>query len=151
MISEQSFDVMEHPFTCIYFDFYAYLFLEYALESYSFSTYGLLCRMYFFGFCSLIGLVLLLPINFGDQDEQSIIYHSMDAFTISNISAGSNRFGFPILFMVVQVWEVRIFCYFAYCLSKIQSLSKKLLVCIQAAVSEGGKGKKTFHLENSVN
>ncbi|KAJ6414440.1 hypothetical protein OIU84_003438 [Salix udensis] len=45
----------------------------------------------FFGFCSLIGLVLLLPINFGDQDEQSIIYHSMDPFTISNISAGSNR------------------------------------------------------------
>ncbi|KAJ6387913.1 hypothetical protein OIU77_026469 [Salix suchowensis] len=47
--------------------------------------------IYFFGFCSLIGLVVLLPINFGDQDEQSIIYHSMDPFTISNISAGSNR------------------------------------------------------------
>ncbi|KAF9686398.1 hypothetical protein SADUNF_Sadunf03G0154500 [Salix dunnii] len=47
--------------------------------------------IYFFGICSLVGLVLLLPINFGAQDEQSIIYHSMDPFTISNISAGSNR------------------------------------------------------------
>ncbi|XP_061980196.1 CSC1-like protein At3g54510 isoform X2 [Populus nigra] len=47
--------------------------------------------IYFFGICSLIGLVVLLPINFGDQDEQSSIYHSMDPFTISNISAGSNR------------------------------------------------------------
>lgn len=73
------------------------------------STYGLLCRIYFFGICSLIGLVVLLPINFGDQDEQSSIYHSMDPFTISNISAGSNRLGFPSCLWLFRFERVEYF------------------------------------------
>jgi hypothetical protein len=117
------------------------------------STYGLLCRIYFFGICSLIGLVVLLPINFGDQDEQSSTYHSMDPFTISNISAGSNRLGFPSCLWLFRFERVEyIFCYFAYCLSKTRSLSMQLLVCIQTAVSAGEKRKKeTCHLANSMN
>ncbi|KAG6781667.1 hypothetical protein POTOM_014579 [Populus tomentosa] len=65
--------------------------------------------IYFFGICSLIGLVVLLPINFGDQDEQSSIYHSMDPFTISNISAGSNRLGFPSCLWLFRFERVEYF------------------------------------------
>ncbi|XP_021675084.2 CSC1-like protein At3g54510 isoform X2 [Hevea brasiliensis] len=45
----------------------------------------------FFAVCSLIGLVILLPINYGGQDEPSRVSLSMDSFTISNVIRGSNR------------------------------------------------------------
>ncbi|XP_031260944.1 CSC1-like protein At3g54510 isoform X2 [Pistacia vera] len=43
----------------------------------------------FFSVCSLVGLVVLLPVNFHGQDEPWS-FNSMDSFTISNISKGSN-------------------------------------------------------------
>lgn len=49
------------------------------------------CSIHFFGVCCIIGLLILLPVNYGGEDEQSRIYHSLDSFTISNVSAGSNR------------------------------------------------------------
>lgn len=103
--------------------------------THAFSSYGLLCRICFFGICSLIGLVVLLPINFGDQDEKSSIYHSMDPFTISNISAGSNRLGFPSCLWLLRFERVE---YFAtlhivclkleVCLSNYQSVYKLLFL-----------------------
>ncbi|XP_048235532.1 CSC1-like protein At3g54510 isoform X2 [Ricinus communis] len=45
----------------------------------------------FFGVSSIIGLVVLLPVNYGGQDEPSKVYHTMDSFTISNVCRGSNR------------------------------------------------------------
>ncbi|WCJ39034.1 Early-responsive to dehydration stress protein (ERD4) [Euphorbia peplus] len=45
----------------------------------------------FFGVCSLIGMLILLPINYGGQEDPSKVKHSMDSFTISNIIKGSNR------------------------------------------------------------
>lgn len=41
--------------------------------------------------CSVVGLAVLIPVNYYGQDEQSVSYHSMDVFTISNISRGSDR------------------------------------------------------------
>lgn len=40
--------------------------------------------------CSVIGLVVLLPINYFGQDTPSRSYHSLDSLTISNVSEGSN-------------------------------------------------------------
>ncbi|XP_062114891.1 CSC1-like protein At3g54510 isoform X2 [Humulus lupulus] len=45
----------------------------------------------FFVVCSLIGIVVLLPVNYNGQAETSRIDHSMDSFTISNITRSSNR------------------------------------------------------------
>ncbi|CAM8961857.1 unnamed protein product [Rhodiola kirilowii] len=46
----------------------------------------------FFVFCSLIGVFLLAPVNFYDKDVMSGGgSYSMDSFTISNITRGSNR------------------------------------------------------------
>ncbi|CAM8970723.1 unnamed protein product [Rhodiola kirilowii] len=45
----------------------------------------------FFVFCSLIGVFLLAPVNFYDKDMMSGGSYSMDSFTISNITRGSNR------------------------------------------------------------
>ncbi|XP_059434059.1 CSC1-like protein At3g54510 isoform X1 [Corylus avellana] len=45
----------------------------------------------FFVVCSLVGLVVLLPVNYNGQDAPYRTYYSMDSFTISNISRGSNR------------------------------------------------------------
>ncbi|XP_012066199.1 CSC1-like protein At3g54510 [Jatropha curcas] len=45
----------------------------------------------FFGVCSLIGFVILLPVNYGGEDEPSRVSLSLDAFTISNVVRGSNR------------------------------------------------------------
>ncbi|KAM4082179.1 hypothetical protein ACJW30_11G151200 [Castanea mollissima] len=45
----------------------------------------------FFVVCSLVGLVVLLPVNYNGQDVPYQSYHSLDSFTISNISPGSNR------------------------------------------------------------
>ncbi|WRX13113.1 CSC1/OSCA1-like [Theobroma cacao] len=44
----------------------------------------------FFAVCSLIGLLILLPINYGGQNDPSTSYHSMDSCSISNIERGSN-------------------------------------------------------------
>ncbi|KFK34689.1 hypothetical protein AALP_AA5G178800 [Arabis alpina] len=46
----------------------------------------------FFLFCSLLGAVLLLPVDYyNESDLPSRKEYSMDAFTISNISRGSNK------------------------------------------------------------
>ncbi|XP_031377036.1 CSC1-like protein At3g54510 isoform X2 [Punica granatum] len=45
----------------------------------------------FFVVCSLIGVVILLPVNYNGQDGPPLSYNSLDAFTISNIRRGSNR------------------------------------------------------------
>ncbi|KAH1064403.1 hypothetical protein J1N35_029390 [Gossypium stocksii] len=44
----------------------------------------------FFTVCSSVGLLVLLPINFGGQPASSDSYRSMDSCTISNIKTGSN-------------------------------------------------------------
>ncbi|XP_022138881.1 CSC1-like protein At3g54510 isoform X2 [Momordica charantia] len=40
--------------------------------------------------CSLIGLLVLLPINYFGQDKSSRSYHSLDSFSISNVREGSD-------------------------------------------------------------
>ncbi|KAI4333021.1 hypothetical protein L6164_017878 [Bauhinia variegata] len=47
----------------------------------------------FFVVCSLVGLLVLLPVNYGGKGDsyKKYRYHSMDSFTISNVSGGSNR------------------------------------------------------------
>ncbi|KAJ4711507.1 CSC1-like protein [Melia azedarach] len=47
----------------------------------------------FFVVCSLVGLLILIPINYYCEDgpPPPTRYHSMDSFTISNIGNGSNR------------------------------------------------------------
>ncbi|RAL53829.1 hypothetical protein DM860_004300 [Cuscuta australis] len=44
----------------------------------------------FFVGCSLVGVLVLLPLNYFGSNEESKSYHSTDSFTISNISSGSN-------------------------------------------------------------
>ncbi|XP_022744322.1 CSC1-like protein At3g54510 [Durio zibethinus] len=44
----------------------------------------------FFAVCSLVGLLILLPINYAGQSDPSGSYRSMDSCTISNIKRGSN-------------------------------------------------------------
>ncbi|GMI90472.1 hypothetical protein like AT3G54510 [Hibiscus trionum] len=44
----------------------------------------------FFAVCSCVGLLILLPINFGVQTDSSERHRSMDSCTISNIKKGSN-------------------------------------------------------------
>ncbi|OIW16892.1 hypothetical protein TanjilG_01757 [Lupinus angustifolius] len=44
----------------------------------------------FFAVCSLIGLVVLLPINFDGQEVHKS-YYTIDSFTISNVRRGSGR------------------------------------------------------------
>ncbi|GLT74553.1 hypothetical protein SLA2020_463410 [Shorea laevis] len=46
--------------------------------------------MKFFSVCSLVGLVVLLPINYNGRGGESTSHHCMDAYTISNIERGSN-------------------------------------------------------------
>ncbi|XP_021750703.1 CSC1-like protein At3g54510 [Chenopodium quinoa] len=45
----------------------------------------------FFVVCSVIGLLILLPLNYYSESSQSNHSHYMNSFTISNIQAGSNR------------------------------------------------------------
>ncbi|XP_027923075.1 CSC1-like protein At3g54510 isoform X2 [Vigna unguiculata] len=45
----------------------------------------------FFAVCSLVGLVVLLPVNYGAQEVQNGSHFTMDSFTISNVKIGSNR------------------------------------------------------------
>ncbi|XP_059651958.1 CSC1-like protein At3g54510 [Cornus florida] len=45
----------------------------------------------FFVVCSLVGFLILLPLNYTGQNGPSRRSHSMDSFAISNISGGSNR------------------------------------------------------------
>ncbi|KAL5170006.1 CSC1-like protein [Glycine soja] len=45
----------------------------------------------FFTVCSLVGLVVLLPTNYGAQEVRNGSYFTMDSFTISNVKRGSNR------------------------------------------------------------
>ncbi|KAL5056425.1 hypothetical protein RYX36_037107 [Vicia faba] len=46
----------------------------------------------FFAVCSLVGLVVLLPINYGGVKEvRDMSYSTMDSFTISNVPRGSRR------------------------------------------------------------
>ncbi|KAK7243397.1 hypothetical protein RIF29_38192 [Crotalaria pallida] len=44
----------------------------------------------FFAVCSLIGLVVLVPINYWGMEAHGS-YYKMDSFTISNVNKGSNR------------------------------------------------------------
>ncbi|CAN1141064.1 CSC1-like protein At3g54510 [Linum perenne] len=47
----------------------------------------------FFGFSSLLGLAVLVPVNYGGhEDDASKIRHYMDPFSISNVPTGSNRY-----------------------------------------------------------
>lgn len=59
----------------------------YELRPFFFSSFF---RINFFTVCSFVGLLILLPINFGGQPASSDSYHSMDSCTISNIKTGSN-------------------------------------------------------------
>ncbi|PON49714.1 Calcium-dependent channel [Trema orientale] len=45
----------------------------------------------FFVVCSIVGIAVLLPVNYNGQDAPSRSDYSMDSFTISNITSGSNR------------------------------------------------------------
>ncbi|CAN4106563.1 unnamed protein product [Withania somnifera] len=45
----------------------------------------------FFLVCSIVGLLVLLPLNYTGSTGPNSSSHSMDAFTISNISSGSDR------------------------------------------------------------
>ncbi|XP_015159946.1 CSC1-like protein At3g54510 [Solanum tuberosum] len=45
----------------------------------------------FFLVCSIVGLLVLLPLNYTGSNGPNTSSHSMDAFTISNISRGSDR------------------------------------------------------------
>ncbi|KAG7012886.1 CSC1-like protein, partial [Cucurbita argyrosperma subsp. argyrosperma] len=40
--------------------------------------------------CSVLGLVVLLPVNYLGQEKPSRRYHSLDSFTISNVREGSD-------------------------------------------------------------
>jgi len=51
------------------------------------------CSIKFFAVCSLVGLVVLLPVNYGSQEVQNGSYFTMDSFTITNVKIGSNRWG----------------------------------------------------------
>ncbi|XP_068499133.1 CSC1-like protein At3g54510 isoform X2 [Phaseolus vulgaris] len=44
-----------------------------------------------FTVCSLVGLVVLLPVNYGVQEVQNGSSFTMDSLTISNVKIGSNR------------------------------------------------------------
>ncbi|GAV79025.1 DUF221 domain-containing protein/RSN1_TM domain-containing protein, partial [Cephalotus follicularis] len=45
----------------------------------------------FFVVSSLVGLLILAPINYYGQDEPSSGYYTLDSFSISNVRRGSNR------------------------------------------------------------
>nr|XP_016501113.1 PREDICTED: CSC1-like protein At3g54510 isoform X1 [Nicotiana tabacum] len=45
----------------------------------------------FFVVCSIVGVLVLLPLNYTGSTVPNTSSHSMDAFTISNISSGSDR------------------------------------------------------------
>ncbi|KAK7323354.1 hypothetical protein VNO77_26825 [Canavalia gladiata] len=45
----------------------------------------------FFAVCSLVGLLVLLPINYDAHEVQKRGYSTMDSFTISNVKRGSRR------------------------------------------------------------
>lgn len=48
-------------------------------------------RIRLFLVCSIVGLLVLLPLNYTGSNGPNTSSHSMDAFTISNISRGSDR------------------------------------------------------------
>lgn len=57
-----------------------------------------ICRINFFLVCSLVGLFVLVPLNYIAGDgEQPGHSHSMDEFTITNISKGSDWWAFKEL------------------------------------------------------
>ncbi|XP_019231011.1 PREDICTED: CSC1-like protein At3g54510 isoform X2 [Nicotiana attenuata] len=45
----------------------------------------------FFVVCSIVGVLVLVPLNYTGSTVPNTSSHSMDAFTISNISSGSDR------------------------------------------------------------
>ncbi|XP_030465755.1 CSC1-like protein At3g54510 isoform X1 [Syzygium oleosum] len=56
----------------------------------------IIIRLFKFGIkfflpCSLVGLVVLLPVNYNGQDGPPVDYLSMDSLAISNIRRGSDR------------------------------------------------------------
>ncbi|KAK8643232.1 hypothetical protein V6N13_012537 [Hibiscus sabdariffa] len=53
------------------------------------------CLINFFAVCSSVGLLILLPINFGVQTDSSERHRSMDSCTISNIKKGEFLHHFP--------------------------------------------------------
>lgn len=50
------------------------------------------CRMNFFSVCSLVGLLILVPVNYASQEssDKARISHSLDSFSISKVERGSN-------------------------------------------------------------
>jgi len=51
-----------------------------------------ICSIRFFAVCSLVGLAVLLPINYdGVKEDKDKSYSTMDSFTISNVRRGSQR------------------------------------------------------------
>ncbi|XP_038688498.1 CSC1-like protein At3g54510 isoform X2 [Tripterygium wilfordii] len=44
----------------------------------------------YFAVCSVVGVTILVPINYYSPEEPTKINHSMDSFSISNIKRGSN-------------------------------------------------------------
>lgn len=66
-------------------------FVNTALRSFSLIWECSSCSINFFVACSLVGLVVLLPLNYTSPCGPHKSSHSMDSFTISNISRGSNR------------------------------------------------------------
>ncbi|XP_055817977.1 CSC1-like protein At3g54510 isoform X2 [Solanum dulcamara] len=76
----------------------------------------------FFLLCSIVGLLVLLPLNYTGSTGPNTSSDSMDAFTISNISRGSDRLWVHFSFLCF------VSCYGMYLLYKCQakSLAKKI-------------------------
>ncbi|KAF3667314.1 CSC1-like protein [Capsicum annuum] len=79
-------------------------------------------RIRFFLVCSIVGLLVLLPLNYTGSNGPNMSSHSMDAFTISNISRGSDRLWVHFSFLCFVSF------YGMYLLYKCQarSLTKKI-------------------------
>ncbi|XP_040992904.1 CSC1-like protein At3g54510 isoform X7 [Juglans microcarpa x Juglans regia] len=74
----------------------------------------------FFVVCSLVGLAVLIPVNYNGQDGSYRSYHSMDSFTISNISRGSNR----LWVHFSCLWFISL--YGLYLLYEAESIARKI-------------------------
>ncbi|MFS8020770.1 putative calcium permeable stress-gated cation channel 1 transmembrane domain-containing protein [Helianthus anomalus] len=54
--------------------------------------------MKFFAVCSVVGLMVLLPVNCSVSSGLSPTSRSMDTLTISNVPKGSNRYVYQNVF-----------------------------------------------------
>eukprot|EP00256_Glycine_max_P065615 XP_025980210.1 CSC1-like protein At3g54510 isoform X4 [Glycine max] len=91
----------------------------------------------FFTVCSLVGLVVLLPTNYGAQEVQNGSYFTMDSFTISNVKRGSNRLWVHFAFLCF------ISLYGMYLLYKSQakSLARKIEDLTESSMAKRRKNK----------